>query len=58
MLMTNFLQKRKSVRNFKTDTVPRDVLENIKLLMDEMDREESGISFSLYENGKIVAEGL
>ena len=58
MLMTNFLQKRKSVRNFKTDTVPRDVLENIKLLMDEMDREESGISFSLYENGKIVADGL
>ena len=58
MLMTNFLQKRKSVRNFKNDNVPRDALENIKLLMDEMDREESGISFSLYENGKIVAEGL
>ena len=58
MLMTNFLQKRKSVRNFKTDTVPRDALENIKLLMDEMGTNESGISFSLYENGKIVAEGL
>ena len=58
MLMTNFLQKRKSVRNFKNDIVPRDVLENIKLLMDELDREESDISFSLYENGKIVAEGL
>ena len=58
MLMTNFLQNRKSVRNFKNDNVPRDALENIKLLMDEMDREESGISFSLYENGKIVAEGL
>ena len=56
--MTNFLQKRKSVRNFKTDTVPRDALENIKLLMDEMGTNESGISFSLYENGKIVAEGL
>lgn len=58
MLMKNFLQKRKSVRNFKTDTVPRDALENIKLLMDEMGTNESGISFSLYENGKIVAEGL
>ena len=58
MLMTNFLQKRKSVRNFKTDTVPRDALENIKLLMEEMGTRESGISFSLYENGKIVAEGL
>lgn len=58
MLMTNFLQKRKSVRNFKNDIVPRDVLENIKLLMDELDREENDISFSLYENGKIVAEGL
>ena len=58
MLMTNFLQKRKSVRNFKTDTVPRDALENIKLLMDEMGTNESGISFSLYENGKIIAEGL
>lgn len=58
MLMTNFLQKRKSVRNFKNDTVPRDALENIKLLMNEMKTEESGISFSLYENGKIVAEGL
>lgn len=56
--MKNFLQKRKSVRNFKTDTVPRDALENIKLLMDEMGTNESGISFSLYENGKIVAEGL
>lgn len=58
MLMTNFLQKRKSVRNFKNDTVPRDALENIKLLMNEIKTEESGISFSLYENGKIVAEGL
>ena len=58
MLMTNFLQKRKSVRNFKTDTVPRDALENIKLLMEELGTNESGISFSLYENGKIVAEGL
>lgn len=58
MLMTNFLQKRKSVRNFKTDTVPRDALENIKLLMDELGTNESGISFSLYENGKIIAEGL
>lgn len=58
MLMTNFLQKRKSVRNFKKDTVPRDALENIKLLMDEMKAEESGINFYLYENGKIVAEGL
>ena len=58
MLMTNFLQKRKSVRNFKTDTVPRDALENIKLLMNEMGTNESGISFSLYENGKIIAEGL
>lgn len=56
--MTNFLQKRKSVRNFKTDTVPRDALENIKLLMNEMGTNESGISFSLYENGKIIAEGL
>ena len=45
MLMTNFLQKRKSVRNFKKDTVPRDSLENIKLLMDELDREESEINF-------------
>ena len=58
MLMTNFLQKRKSVRNFKTDTIPRDALENIKLLMEELGTNESGISFSLYENGKIVAEGL
>lgn len=58
MLMTNFLQKRKSVRNFKTDTVPRDALENIKLLMEELGTNESGISFSLYENGKIIAEGL
>ena len=58
MLMTNFLQKRKSVRNFKKDTVPRDSLENIKLLMDELDQEEGEINFSLYENGKIVAEGL
>jgi len=57
MLMTNFLQKRKSVRDFKTDTVPRDVLENIKLLIQKIDGENS-VSFSLYENGKIVSDGL
>lgn len=57
MLMTNFLQKRKSVRDFKNDNVPRDVLENIKLLIQEIDSED-GVGLSLYENGKIVYEGL
>lgn len=58
MLMTNFLQKRKSVRNFKNDVVPKDKLENIKLLMDEIGKSESDIKFSFYENGSIIADGL
>ncbi len=58
MLMTNFLQKRKSVRNFKNNVVPKDKLENIKLLMEEIGESESDIKFSFYENGSIVAKGL
>lgn len=58
MLMTNFLQKRKSVRNFTENVVPKDILENIKLLMAEIDESESDVKFTFYENGKIISDGL
>lgn len=59
MLVTNFLQKRKSVRDFKPTKVDKYELEIIKDAIEQISREENGLlKFQLLENGSIVSEGL
>lgn len=58
MVMTNFLQKRKSVRNFKDEKVNLATLDSIKAYMQEITVEDATTDFVLYENGSIIAQGL
>ncbi len=60
MLMTNFLKKRKSVREFKSKKVNADILDEIKLYLDSLEKEETteSIKFKLYEYGEKLYEGL
>ncbi|MDO5715941.1 MAG: nitroreductase family protein [Tissierellia bacterium] len=56
--MTNFLQKRRSVRNFKKTKVSRGILDNLKAIMEEITAEDSTVDFVLYENGSLIGTGL
>ncbi|EFI42128.1 MULTISPECIES: nitroreductase family protein [Peptoniphilus] len=58
MVMTNFLQKRKSVREFKNSAISSAELEKIREYMEVITKEEASVDFVLYENGKIIYEGL
>ena len=58
MLMTNFLQKRKSVRDFKNKKIPADVLAKIKENMKVIDNLDAMAKFYLFENGSIIYKGL
>lgn len=58
MVMTNFLQKRKSVRNFKEEKVNPGLLDSIRSFMQEITVEDPTTDFVLYENGSIIANGL
>lgn len=60
MLMTNFLKKRKSVREFKSKKVNSELLGEIKLYLDSLEKEEAtgSIKFNLYNNGEKIYEGL
>lgn len=58
MIMTNFLQKRKSVRDFKKKAVSRDIIENIKKDIEEAREKTSKVDFKFYENGSIIFNGL
>ena len=60
MLMTNFLKKRKSVREFKNKKINSDILDEIKLYLDSLEREygTGNLKFKLYEYGEKLYEGL
>ncbi len=58
MLLTNFLQKRKSVRDFEVNTVPKSKLSLIKEKAQETMENEKDLSFVIFENGKIIADSL
>ena len=58
MVMTNFLQKRKSVRDFKNKSVSRFNIETIKSFIDEISEETNNVGFKFYENGSIISKGL
>lgn len=60
MLMTNFLNERKSVREFKNKPVSPEVLDNISdyITSLENDIKEYGIGFKIYENGELISTAL
>lgn len=60
MLMTNFLKNRKSVREFKNKNANIDILDEIKLSLDILEKEEgsNSIKFKLYENGEKIYDRL
>lgn len=58
MVMTNFLQKRKSVRDFKKKAVSESSIASIKMFIEEVEKETSSVSFKLFENGNIIYDGL
>lgn len=60
MLMTNFLKNRKSVREFKNRKVNIDILDEIKLYLESLEKEEGteSIKFKLNENGENLYKGL
>lgn len=60
MLMTNFLQQRRSSREFQDRTLGRDKLELSKKIIEglEAEKENAQIFFRLYENGTPIYDGL
>ncbi len=60
MVMTNFLQERKSVREYKGQSLSAKDMERVKNAVDKAntDYKAAQLSFHLYENGTIVAEKL
>lgn len=58
MLMTNFLEKRKSVRNFQDKSLSKDELNKIKDILNKVKAEKENLNVNFFENGKIIAKGL
>ena len=56
--MMDFLQKRKSVRNFKSAGVPKEELEKIRTHCKELEKEIGDVKFIIVENGEIVQKAL
>lgn len=54
MLLTNFLEKRKSVRNFTDESADSATLDKVKSIIKNSEEE----NYILFENGKIIAKGL
>ncbi|WP_311564586.1 nitroreductase family protein [Peptoniphilus duerdenii] len=54
MLLTNFLEKRKSVRNFTDKSADSATLDKVKSIIKNSEEE----NYILFENGKIIAKGL
>ncbi|WP_311561604.1 nitroreductase family protein [Peptoniphilus duerdenii] len=54
MLLTNFLEKRKSVRNFTDKSADSTTLDKVKSIIKNSEEE----NYILFENGKIIAKGL
>lgn len=59
MLVTNFLQKRKSVRDFKETAVDKYEMEIIKDAINQISKEDEALlKFNLFENGSIISKEL
>ena len=60
MLMTNFLKNRKSIREFRNKGINTDILDDIRLYLDQLEKEESNgsIKFKLYEYGEKLYKSL
>lgn len=58
MLLTNFLEMRKSVREFTDEAVKREDLDKIKKMAEDFSKEDDEINYMLFENGKVVSSGL
>ncbi len=60
MIMTNFLKSRKSVRDFRSKKVSPEVLDNIKVILKDLEKEYTSgdINFKLYEYGENIYKGL
>ena len=60
MVMTNFLQERKSVRDFKNKDLTAKDLEQIRNIVDRANTnyKACGISFNFYQNGQLIYDRL
>lgn len=60
MLMTNFLKNRKSIREFRNKSINTDILDDIRLYLDQLEKEEANGSmrFKLYEYGEKLFNSL
>ncbi|UHR02629.1 nitroreductase [Peptoniphilus sp. GNH] len=60
MVMTNFLQQRRSCRDFQRRILGRDKIEFAKKTIEEISNSEEGkgLFFKLFENGKVIYEAL
>lgn len=60
MLMTNFLKNRKSIRDFRSKNVNTDILDDIRLYLNQLEKEISNgsIKFKLYEYGERLYNSL
>lgn len=60
MVMTNFLQERKSVRDFKKEGLTAKDLERVQNIIDRgnTNAKAAGISFNFYQNGQVVFDRL
>ena len=60
MVMTNFLQKRRTVREFQTTKLSAEGLAWVKDTIAKLEKQaaDSQVSFALYENGSEIAKAL
>lgn len=60
MIMTNFLQKRRTVRDFKPNPLSNSTLEMVREVLAQVEAEENTevLNFAFYENGDIIADAL
>ena len=58
--MTNFLKDRRSVRDFRIKSLAPDVLDKIRKILLELEKEnkKGGFEFKLYENGEFIHNSL
>ena len=60
MVMTNFLQKRRTVREFAPTKLSKLEMEWLRDTLDKIEGEskDNDVSFALYEDGQSVAKNL
>lgn len=60
MIMTNFLQERKSVRKFKNKALNDEQLKEVREIIEELKKEnaENNFDYILFENGSIISNQL